>query len=93
MTMRTIIVDDEPLAREQLKLLLSAENDVQILSGCKNGAEALALLRSQPIDLLFLDVQMPRLSGLEVAAQVGAQHLPSTVFLTAYQEHAVGHIH
>lgn len=87
--MRTVTVDDEPLARERLKLLLTAEPDVQIVSECKSGAEAIAFLHSQPVDLLFLDIQMPRIDGLGVVQEIGMLHLPPTIFVTAYQEYAV----
>jgi two-component system, LytTR family, response regulator len=89
MTLRTVTVDDEPLARERLKFLLADETDIQIVAECRNGAEAVAYLQSQPVDLLFLDIQMPVMNGLEVVQQVGMFHLPPTVFITAYQEHAL----
>ena len=89
MMLRTVTVDDEPLARERMKLLLAAEPDVQIVSECKNGAEAIAYLHSEPVDLLFLDVQMPHIDGLGVVQEIGMLHLPPTVFVTAYQEYAV----
>jgi two-component system LytT family response regulator len=87
--LRTITVDDEPLARERLKLLLAAEPDVHIVSECKNGAEAITYLHSQPVDLLFLDIQMPHIDGLGVVQEIGMLRLPPTVFVTAYQEYAV----
>jgi two-component system LytT family response regulator len=89
MMLRTVTVDDEPLARERLKLLLAAEPDVHIVSECKNGAEAIAYLHSQPVDLLFLDIQMPHIDGLGVVQEIGMLHLPPTVFVTAYQDYAV----
>jgi two-component system LytT family response regulator len=89
MTLRTLIVDDEPLARERLKLLLDLEQDIKVIGEARNGPEAVTMLRDTQVDLLFLDVQMPGMTGLEVAAEVGVQHLPPTIFVTAYQEHAV----
>jgi len=89
MSLRALIVDDEPLARERLKLLLAEEPDILLAEEARDGLEALASLRANPIDLLFLDIQMPGMTGLEVAIEVGAQHLPPTIFITAYQEHAV----
>jgi two-component system LytT family response regulator len=89
MILRTLIVDDEPLARERLKLLLHQQGDVQVVGECGNGTEALACLRSTPLDLLFLDIQMPERSGLEVVQELGMLGMPATVFVTAYQEHAV----
>lgn len=88
MTLRTLVVDDEPLARERLKLLLH-EEDIEVAAECGNGTEAVALLKSQPFDLLFLDIQMPGRNGLEVVEELGLLSLPATVFVTAYQEHAV----
>jgi len=87
--LRTVNVDDEPLARERLKLLLTAEPDVHIVSECKNGAEAIAYMQSQPVDLLFLDIQMPHIDGFGVVQEIGMLHLPPTVFVTAYEEYAV----
>src|ERR1700685_171453 len=87
--LRTVTVDIEPLAREELNLLLTAEPDVHIVSECKNGAEAIAYLHSHTVDLLFLDIQMPRIDGLGVVQEIGMLHLPPTVFVTAYQEYAV----
>jgi two-component system, LytTR family, response regulator len=87
--LRTVTVDDEPLARERLKFLLAAEPDVHLVSECKNGAEAIAYLHSHTVDLLFLDIQMPRIDGLGVVQEIGMLHLPPTVFVTAYQEYAV----
>ena len=87
--LRTVIVDDESLARERLRLMLDAEPDVQIVAECRNGMETITCLRSERVELLFLDVQMPLLSGLDVARQIGVQHLPPTIFVTAYQEYAL----
>jgi two-component system, LytTR family, response regulator len=89
MTLRTVIVDDEPLGRELLSLLLARHADIEIVAECRNGREAIDYLQSQPVDLLFLDVQMPKISGFDVLEQVGLRHMPPTVFVTAYQEHAV----
>ena len=89
MKLRTVIVDDEMLARERLKLMLAGESDIEIVGECSDGDEALALLQSAAPDLLFLDIQMPGLTGLEVARQVGVQNLPRTIFLTAFREYAV----
>ena len=89
MTLRTVIVDDEPLARDLLNALLAEHEDIQVVARCQNGREAISCLQSTPADLLFLDVQMPNIDGFDVLEQVGLQHLPPTVFVTAYQEHAV----
>jgi two-component system LytT family response regulator len=89
MSLRTIIVDDEPLALELLGLLLAEYQDIEIVAECQNGREAVSYLESKPVDLLFLDVQMPKVGGFDVVEQVGLRHLPPTIFVTAYHEHAV----
>jgi CheY-like chemotaxis protein len=89
MTLRTVIVDDEPLARELLTVLLAEHEEIQIMAECQNGREAISYLESKPVDLLFLDVQMPKVGGFDVVEQVGLQHMPPTIFVTAFQEHAV----
>jgi two-component system LytT family response regulator len=89
MSLRTVTVDDEPLARQLLGLLLAEHKDIQIVAECENGREAVSYLQSKPVDLLFLDVQMPKVGGFDVVEQVGLHHLPPTIFVTAYQEHAV----
>jgi two-component system LytT family response regulator len=87
--LKTAIVDDEPLARDLLSVLLADHQDIQLVAQCKNGREAITYLQSMPVDLLFLDVQMPKINGFDVIRQVGLQHIPPTVFVTAYHEHAV----
>lgn len=89
MKFRTVIVDDEPLARQLLALQLANHSDIEVVSECKNGKEAIAYIQSMPVDLLFLDVQMTKLNGFDVVRQVGLQQMPPTVFVTAYHEHAV----
>ena len=89
MTLRAVIVDDEPLARDLLDALLAEHEDIQVIAKCQNGREAISYLQSTAADLLFLDVQMPNIDGFDVLEKVGLQHLPPTVFVTAYQEHAV----
>lgn len=89
MTLRTVVVDDEPLARQFLTILLADYTDIQVVTECESGREAISYLKSEPTDLLFLDVQMPKVDGFDVVEQVGLQHLPPTIFVTAYHEHAV----
>ncbi|MBT9332040.1 LytR/AlgR family response regulator transcription factor [Paracidobacterium acidisoli] len=89
MTLQTVIVDDEPLARDFLRMLLAEHKDIQLVAQCQNGQEALAYLQSKPVDLLFLDVQMPEMGGFEVIERIGLRSLPPTIFVTAYHEHAV----
>jgi two-component system LytT family response regulator len=89
MTLQAVIVDDEPLARDLLDALLAEHDDIQVVAKCQNGREAISYLQSKPVDLLFLDVQMPKIDGFDVVERVGLLHLPPTVFVTAYHEHAV----
>jgi two-component system, LytTR family, response regulator len=89
MTLRTVVVDDEPLARDLLRVLLADHKEVELVAECRNGQEAIDYLQAKPVDLLFLDVQMPKLGGFDVVERVGVQHLPPTIFVTAYHEHAV----
>src|SRR6202021_1684200 len=76
-------------ARDLLGLLLADHTDIQVVAKCQNGREAISYIQSKPVDLLFLDVQMPMIDGFDVVEQVGLQHLPPTIFVTAYQEYAV----
>ncbi|HKO20177.1 MAG TPA: LytTR family DNA-binding domain-containing protein [Acidobacteriaceae bacterium] len=89
MNLRTLIADDEPLARERLRHLLAAHPEVEIVAECRNGREAVAALKAHPIDLAFLDIQMPGNSGFEVLREIGPAHMPLTVFVTAYNSYAV----
>jgi two-component system LytT family response regulator len=89
MSVRTLIVDDEPLARERIRTLLAGEPDVVVVGECTNGREAVRALRGQPADLVFLDVQMPGRNAFEVIADVGPERMPAVVFVTAYDEYAL----
>jgi two-component system LytT family response regulator len=89
MTIRTLIVDDEPLARQGLRLLLRREPDVAIVAECANGAEALAAVQRESPALMFLDVQMPKMNGFEMLAALPAGPKPVIVFVTAYDHHAL----
>ena len=89
MNLRTIIADDEPLARKLLRDLLSAEPCIEVTAECRDGAELISLLKSEPADLLFLDIQMPGNTGFEVMEQIGVARMPPTVFVTAHNEYAV----
>jgi two-component system, LytTR family, response regulator len=89
MTLRTVIADDEPLARERLKFLLSSDDEIRITSECRNGKEVVAALKVNRIDLLFLDIQMPGSRGFDVIEEVGLPNMPMTVFVTAHNEYAV----
>ncbi|MGB9178571.1 MAG: LytTR family DNA-binding domain-containing protein [Pyrinomonadaceae bacterium] len=86
---RALIVDDEPLARERIRALLADENGVEIIGECADGRSAVSLIKTESPDLLFLDVQMPEMSGFEVLEKIGAQHVPSIIFVTAYDQYAL----
>ena len=88
MSLSVLIVDDEPIARHALARLLREQADIEIVGECGDGASALAAIRAQSPDLVFLDIQMPELTGLDVAAALG-ERLPATVFVTAFEQYAV----
>ena len=88
-TIRAIVVDDEPLARRHLHALLTAEPDVAVVAECATGLEAVAAIRSQRPDLVFLDIQMPELDGVGVADAIGSASMPLTVFVTAHDDRAL----
>jgi len=85
----TIIADDEPLARERIRTLLADEPDVEIVAECADGAQAFQETQQRRPDLLFLDVQMPRLDGFEVLEALSPGPLPVVIFTTAHDEHAI----
>jgi two-component system, LytTR family, response regulator len=89
MSIRTLIVDDEPLARRGLELRLKGAADIEIVRQCANGREAIAAIAADAPDLMFLDIQMPGLSGLEVVAQVPQESMPMVVFVTAFDRYAI----
>ncbi|WP_207430861.1 LytR/AlgR family response regulator transcription factor [Sabulibacter ruber] len=86
---RTIVVDDEPLAREGLALLLESDPEIEVVATCGHGAEALEKISLLRPDLLFLDIQMPGMTGLEVASRLSAGQMPVIVFVTAYDQYAL----
>ncbi|MFM8533153.1 MAG: LytR/AlgR family response regulator transcription factor [Acidimicrobiia bacterium] len=89
MTIRTLIVDDEPLARQRIRQLAGAESDIAVVGECDSGASALeALARLRP-DLMILDIQMPELDGFAVLERADGAHTPLVVFTTAHQQHAI----
>ncbi len=88
-TLRALIVDDEPLARDGLRDLLRSASDIDIAGECSNGVDAIeAILRLKP-DMVFLDIQMPEVNGFEVVEQVKDEWRPAVVFVTAYDAFAV----
>lgn len=86
---RVLIVDDEPGARRRLERLLNKEDDIEIVGEANTGKKALALIKEIRPDLVFLDVQMPILSGIDVLRAIGAIHMPVVIFVTAYDQYAV----
>jgi two-component system LytT family response regulator len=86
---RTLIVDDEPLAREGLRLLLAADREIRVVGECANGREAVEAIHRLRPDLVFLDVQMPELDGFGVIASLQPTELPQVVFVTAYDRYAL----
>lgn len=87
--MRALIVDDESPARDKLRRWLAEQADLSVVGECADGLEAAASIASLQPDAVFLDIQMPGLSGLEVAAQLEPAHAPLIVFVTAFDEHAI----
>jgi two-component system LytT family response regulator len=86
---RTLIVDDEPLSRRRIRDLLENEPDFELIGECDDGVEAVATLREQPCDLVFLDVEMPGLDGLEVARRLASGNGPAIIFVTAHDCYAL----
>ena len=86
---RALIVDDEPLARQRIADLLAHEDGVDVVGTADNGVAAIDAIQRLKPDIVFLDVQMPGKSGLEVARAVGPDHMPATIFVTAYDQHAL----
>jgi two-component system LytT family response regulator len=87
--LRVLIVDDEALGRQRLEDLLRHEEGVEIVGFADNGDAAIKAIRSTKPDLVFLDVQMPHLTGLEVVRNIGPDHMPPTIFVTAYDRYAL----
>ncbi|TWX71770.1 response regulator transcription factor [Colwellia demingiae] len=91
MSLSTIIVDDEPLARKGLAIRLRAHDDINVIEQCCNGREALEAIRAYQVDLMFLDIQMPGLNGFQVIESIIEQGLamPVVVFVTAFDQYAL----
>ena len=89
MKTRTLVIDDEHLARERLLKLLRAEPEVDLLGDAGNGRDAVALIRQTKPDLIFLDVQMPELDGFGVLAELAESERPAVIFVTAYDKFAL----
>ena len=89
MRLKVLVVDDEPLAREGLKLLLGRQSEVESVSEARNGREAIAFIREEKPDLVLLDVQMPRTDGFAVVHAIGAERMPPLIFVTAHDQYAI----
>ncbi len=89
MKLRALIADDEPLARERVRSLLADEPDTEVVAECSDGAQTFKATQEHRPDLLFLDVQMPRLNGFEVLEALEPEQIPVVIFTTAHDEHAI----
>ncbi|HEX6973920.1 MAG TPA: response regulator [Vicinamibacterales bacterium] len=87
--LRVVVVEDQPLAREHLVTLLKAEAGVDVVAECAHGAEALEVIPRVGPDLVFLDVQMPEMSGFDVIEAIGVHDMPPVVFVTAFDKYAL----
>lgn len=86
---RAIVVDDESLAREALLVMLRDDAEIEIVAECRNGREAVEIIREKSPDIVFLDIQMPEMDGFQVIAEVGTKNMPVTIFVTAFDKHAL----
>ena len=89
MSIKTLIVDDEPLGRERLRKLLAAQPDIEIIGECADGREAVAAIKKQRPELVFLDVQMPELDGFGVLEEIRGERMPAVIFVTAHDKFAL----
>jgi len=89
MSLRAVIVDDEPLARSSLRVLLARDPAIELVAECGSGEEAVGCIRDLRPDLAFLDIQMPEVDGFDVIERLGACVPPAVVFVTAFDQHAL----
>ena len=89
MNLRALVVDDESLARQRIRHLLRRTGDIEVAGECANGLEAVRAIEDLKPDLVFLDIQMPELDGFGVIDAVGAERMPTTLFVTAFDQHAL----
>ena len=89
MSLTALVIDDEPIARHAVLRLLREDPDIEVAGECGDGVSAVAAIRDLSPDLVFLDIQMPAITGLDVVATIGASRMPATVFVTAYEQFAV----
>src|SRR6185436_10239965 len=86
---RALIIDDEPLARRRIKSLLAHDSSIDVIGECSDGSKAVSSITELTPDLVFLDVQMPAMDGFEVIKTVGAERMPTVIFVTAYDQYAL----
>ncbi len=86
---RALIVDDEPLARQTIRLLLKDDSEIEIIGECGDGARAVNFVGKHSPDLIFLDVQMPEMNGFEVVKKINTEKMPAVVFVTAFDRYAI----
>lgn len=89
MTITALVIDDEPIARLAIVRLLRDDPQIELIGECGDGVSAVEAIRNGSPDLVFLDIQMPGITGLDVVATIGAARMPATVFVTAYEQFAV----
>lgn len=89
MPIRVLLSDDEALARERLRNMLEAEPDLEVVAEAGDGKSAIALIKREKPDLVFLDIQMPETDGFGVVSAIGPQQMPLTIFVTAYDRYAM----
>lgn len=89
MSIGVLVVDDEPIARRAIVRLLGEDPQIEVLGECGDGVSAVTAIRNQSPDLVFLDIQMPAMSGMDVVATIGPERMPATVFVTAFEQYAV----
>lgn len=89
MTIRVLIVDDEPLARDTIRLLLDGRDSIEIVGEAATGEEAISAIKELEPNLVFLDIQMPGMTGFDVVKTVGPENMPKIIFATAYDEYAL----
>jgi two-component system LytT family response regulator len=89
MSLTVLVVDDEPIARQAITRLLREDKDIELVGECGDGLSAAKAIRTHSPDVVFLDIQMPAMDGLNVVDTIGAARMPATVFVTAFENYAV----
>lgn len=89
MKIKTLIVDDEPIARDRVRRMLREEGDIEIIGESGNGAETVVFINEHAPDLVFLDIQMPEMNGFEVLESIDSEKIPAVIFVTAFDQYAI----